>query len=168
MIILLLLLSTFLVVHSFLRTARQPYCKLHLKLANDPGPVETETALSPIILQAIYDWISVQNLDDFVSKSEVKNIILEATSNNSLWTSYEEKYTILLDDIEKKLQGNPLAILALPALMDAISFKKVNQKLLDAGWKFDGESKDDKMTVIYSKDKFIIYKYFFIIEMDFN
>ena len=60
------------------------------------------------------------------------------------------------NDIEKKLQGNPLAILAMPALMDAISFKKVNQKLLDAGWKFDGESKDDKMTAIYSKDKFIL------------
>jgi len=60
------------------------------------------------------------------------------------------------NDIEKKLQGNPLAILALPALMDAKSFKKVNQKLLDAGWKFDGESKDDKMTAIYSKDKFTL------------
>lgn len=60
------------------------------------------------------------------------------------------------DEVTKKLEDNPLAILALPALMESISFNKVNQKLIDAGWKFEGESKDDKSTVIYSKDNFTL------------
>jgi hypothetical protein len=60
------------------------------------------------------------------------------------------------DDIIKKLQGNPFALLAMPALIDSISFKKVHQKLLDDGWKFEGESKDDKLTGIYTKDKFTL------------
>lgn len=60
------------------------------------------------------------------------------------------------DEIAKKLEGNPLALLAMPALIDAISYKKVNQKLIDAGWTLKGESKDNKMTFIYTKDKFIL------------
>jgi len=60
------------------------------------------------------------------------------------------------DEIAKKLSGNPLALLAMPAMIDAISYKKVNQKLIDSGWTLKGESSDDKMTFIYTKDKFIL------------
>ena len=56
----------------------------------------------------------------------------------------------------KQMETNPLAALAAPGLIDAYSYKKVNQKLLDAGWSFDGESKEDKMIAVYTKDKFIL------------
>jgi hypothetical protein len=100
---------------------------------------------------------SVTALIDFV---QIKNL------NNEGWVAYQN-YLFKKADIEylsdesreqvsAQLTGNPLAILALPAVMEKLSFIKVHQKLLDAGWKFDGESKDDKMTALYSKNKYIL------------
>jgi hypothetical protein len=86
--------------------------------------------------------------------------------NNKGWAAYES-YLFKKADIDylsdesrekltSQLKNNPLAILALPAVMDKLSFTKIHQKLLDAGWKFDGESKDDKMTALYSKEKYTL------------
>jgi len=63
---------------------------------------------------------------------------------------------VYLSEIIKKMQENPLAILANSAIIESLSLKLVHLKLLDNGWKFDGESKDNKMTAIYSKEKFTL------------
>jgi hypothetical protein len=61
-----------------------------------------------------------------------------------------------MEKLKAKMEGNPLAALGAFALIDAYSYKKIHQKLLDDGWKFDGESTNDKLLAIYSKDKFTL------------
>jgi hypothetical protein len=62
-----------------------------------------------------------------------------------------------ISKLKEDMKANPIAALgATFALMDAYSFKKVHQKLLNDGWRFDGESNNDKMLAIYSKEKFTL------------
>lgn len=58
--------------------------------------------------------------------------------------------------MQATLQNNPLAALGAMGLLDELNFKKVHQRLLDAGWTYDGTAKDDDNLAIYSKDKFVL------------
>ena len=110
----------------------------------------------------------------FVNFADIKKFNFDGYSANQnyLFKKAEIEYlsNFYNNDIAKKLDSNPLALFAMPALIDVVSYKKVNQKLSDAGWKFEGERKelsdagwifysepkDGIMTFIYTKNKFTL------------
>lgn len=110
------------------------------------------------INEANKDSFSVSALANFPAIKEFNNKGWEANQNmlfsKAGLDSLSPKH---FDEIATASKSNPgIAPLGVMSLMQELNYNNFNQKLIDLGWKNEGNGEKNKNVVIYTKGKFVL------------